>query len=116
MTVDEYLEAAPEPHRTTLVRLRKMLASILPDATQGMSYGVPAFIVDGQTVAGYAYFKNHCGYYPHSGSVLNQVEEELLDGYDWERGTLRFPIDRLPEEALIRRLVELRLAMFENGE
>ena len=41
MTVDEYLDAAPEPQRTTLIQLRKTLASILPDAEQGMSYGVP---------------------------------------------------------------------------
>jgi uncharacterized protein YdhG (YjbR/CyaY superfamily) len=111
MTVDEYLEMAPEPQRTTLTRLRALLTSILPDAEEAISYGVPALRVAGEPVAGYAHAKRHCSYYPHSGSVLGQVEPELLEGYDWAKGTLRFPVDQLPDEALIRRLVEIRLAM-----
>ncbi len=111
MTVDEYLDATPEPQRSTLTQLRAMLASILPEAEEGISYGVPAFKVGGKAVAGYAHAKRHCSYFPHSGSVLSQVEPELLEGYDWSKGTLRFPVDRVPDEALLRRLVEIRLAM-----
>ena len=113
MTVDEYLAAAPEPHRSTLRTVRDILTELLPDAEEGMSYGVPAFKVDGAPVAGYAYFKAHCGYYPHSGSVLEQVEPELLEGYDWAEGTLRFPPDSPPSEKLIRRLIEIRVAMLD---
>ncbi len=113
MTVDEYLNTAPEPQRSTLLELRALLASILPEAEQAMSYGVPAFKVGGKPVAGYAHAKRHCSYFPHSGTVIAQVEPELLEGYDWSKGTLRFPVDRMPDEALVRRLVELRLAMPE---
>ncbi len=112
MTVDEYLANAPEPHRTTLNTIRASLRSILPDAEEGLSYGVPAFKVDGTPVAGYAHFKNHCGYYPHSGSVLEKLEGEL-EGYDWSKGTLRFPIDQPPPAELIRQLVDARLAELE---
>ena len=114
MTVDEYLDAAPEPHRTTLREVRAMLQSLLPDAEEGLSYGVPAFKVGGTPVAGYAHAKRHCSYFPHSGAVIARVEPELLEGYDWSKGTLRFPIDRPPGRELVRRLVELRLAMLEN--
>jgi uncharacterized protein YdhG (YjbR/CyaY superfamily) len=110
VTVDDYLDAAPEPQRSTLRELRATLAAILPEAEEGMSYGVPAFKLRGKPVAGYAWHKRHCSYYPHSGSVLAQVEPVLLDGYDWARGTLRFPVDRAPGEALVRRLVEIKLA------
>ncbi len=113
MTVDEYLAGAPEPQRSTLMALRTLLASLLPAAAEGMSYGVPAFLVEGKPIAGYAHAKRHCSYFPHSGSVLDQVEPELLEGYDWSKGTLRFDVDRVPDEALVRRLVELRLAMLE---
>jgi uncharacterized protein YdhG (YjbR/CyaY superfamily) len=111
MNVDDYLETAPEPQRTTLNALRGKLAALLPGAEQAMSYGVPAFTVNGAAVAGYAYAKRHCSYYPHSGSVLSQVAPELLAGYDWSRGTLRFPVDQLPSDDLLQRLVEIRLAM-----
>jgi uncharacterized protein YdhG (YjbR/CyaY superfamily) len=76
-----------------------------------MSYGMPAFRVNGKSVAGYAHYKRHCSYFPHSGSVISQVEPELLDGYEWTKGTLRFAVDELPAEALVRRMVEIRLAM-----
>jgi uncharacterized protein YdhG (YjbR/CyaY superfamily) len=113
--VDEYLADAPEPHRRSLARLREMLVLIVPDAEEGLSYGVPAFKVDGSPVAGFAYAKQHCSYFPHSGSVLGQVDDDLLEGYDWSKGTLRFPVDSVPEERLIRRLVELRLAEINSG-
>ena len=110
MTVDEYIDAAPEPQQSTLRQLRATLAVLLPDAEEGLSYGVPAFKVGGTPVAGYAYFKAHCGFYPHSESVLSQVDPELLAGYKTARGTLRFPIDEPLSEELVERLVELRLA------
>lgn len=111
MTVDEYLDAAPEPQQTTLRALRSTLRSILPDAEEAISYGVPAFQLDGTAVAGYAHARRHCSYFPHSGDVMDRIEPELLEGYDWAKGTLRFPIDEPLPEPLVRRLVEVRQAL-----
>ncbi len=108
MTVDEYIQTAPEPQRSTLGALRTALRELLPDATEQLSYGVPSFKLSGKAIAGYAYFKNHCSYFPHSGTVLVELECEL-GSYDWDKGTLRFPIDEpLPQE-LVARMVEVRL-------
>lgn len=112
--IDTYLAGTPEPQRSSLTRLRGMLSSILPDADEGLSYGVPAFKIGDTPVAGFAYAKRHCSYFPHSGVVLRQVEDALLEGYDWAKGTLRFPVDAVPEEQLVRRLVELRLAEIKS--
>jgi len=67
---DDYLDALEEPKRATLSRLRETIVAIVPDAEQGISYGVPAFKVGGKTIAGFAAFKNHLSYLPHSGSVI----------------------------------------------
>lgn len=109
MTVDEYLEAQPEPQSTTLRDLRATLRRILPDAEERLSYGVPAFVVRGKAVAGYAGLARHCSYFPHSGAVLPELEDELA-GYDWSKGTLRFPVDQPLPEPLVRRLVEVRMS------
>jgi len=108
LTVDEYLAEAPEPQRTTLGHVREALRKILPDAQETISYGVPAFEMHGKAVAGYAYFKNHCSYFPHSGSVLPELADEL-DGYKWSKGTLQFPCDRPLPESLLRALVKTKL-------
>jgi len=108
MGVDEYHEGAPEPQRSTLSALRSTLRELLPDASESLSYSVPAFVVDGRPVAGYAWAKRHCSYFPHSSAVLIELTAEL-DGYDWSKGTLRFPVDEpLPRE-LIARLVAVKL-------
>jgi uncharacterized protein YdhG (YjbR/CyaY superfamily) len=112
--IDEYLDGAPEPQRSTLDALRQTLCEILPDADQALSYGVPAFKVEGKAVAGYAYFKNHCSYFPHSGSVLPELADELQP-YEWSKGTLKFPIDESLPRSLVVRLVEVRRAQLGLG-
>jgi uncharacterized protein YdhG (YjbR/CyaY superfamily) len=106
--IDEYLEGLEEPKRTTLGKLRRTILGIVPDAGQGISYGVPAFKLGGKTIAGFAAFKNHLSYLPHSGSVFPQLEEEL-SGYSRSSGALRFGIDTpLPRE-LVERLIAVRV-------
>ncbi|MFZ0013964.1 MAG: DUF1801 domain-containing protein [Acidimicrobiia bacterium] len=113
MTVDEYLDGAPEPHGSTLRQIRSTLRDLMPEATETISYGMPAFKERGKAIAGYAYFKNHCSYFPHSGSVLPVLADEL-DGYDWSDGTLRFATDQPLPPGLIERLVAVRRDQLDN--
>ena len=106
--IDQYLDALEEPKRTTLAQLRQMILDILPEAGQGISYGVPAFKVRGKTIAGFAAFKNHMSYLPHSGSVFPQLTEELT-GYPTSSGALRFSIDQPLPRSLVEKLIAVRL-------
>jgi uncharacterized protein YdhG (YjbR/CyaY superfamily) len=106
--IDQYLEALEEPKRGTLTLLRRRILDVLPDAEQGISYGVPAFRIRGKTIAGFAAFKNHLSYLPHSGSVFPQLAGELT-GYPTSTGALRFDIDRALPAPLVEKLVEVRL-------
>jgi uncharacterized protein YdhG (YjbR/CyaY superfamily) len=49
---------------------------IVPGADQCISYGMPAFKLKGKTVAGFAAFKNHLSYMPHSGSELATLRDD----------------------------------------
>jgi uncharacterized protein YdhG (YjbR/CyaY superfamily) len=64
-----------EPKRSTLSRLRQTILDVAPDAEQCTSYGVPAFKVHGKAIAGFAAFKNHLSYLPHSGSVFPELAD-----------------------------------------
>ena len=106
--IDEYLGRLAEPKRSTLEQLRRDILSVVPDAEQCLSYAVPGFKVDGTTIAGFAAFKNHLSYLPHSGSVFPQLADELA-GYQKSTGALRFAIDKpLPRE-LVEKLIAVRL-------
>lgn len=111
--VDAYLAGLEEPKRGTLEALRRSIRAVLPDAEECLSYGMPAFRVDGRVVAGFAAFKNHLAYLPHSGEVLPALGERLA-GYDCTKGSLHFPIDEpLPDE-LVRRLVGAKLELLRR--
>lgn len=107
--VDDYLAHVEEPKRSTLERLRTSIRAIVPDAEEGISYGYPAFRVDGKVVAGFAAFKNHLAYLPHSGKVLADLEGRL-GGRKHTTGSLHFATDEPLPEDLVRDLVEAKLA------
>ena len=106
--IDDYLHHLDEPKRSTLSQLRRDILAVVPDAEQCISYAVPGFKVAGKTIAGFAAFKNHLSYLPHSGSVFPELADELA-GYEKSSGALRFPVDQpLPTE-LVEKLIAVRL-------
>jgi uncharacterized protein YdhG (YjbR/CyaY superfamily) len=106
--IDEYLAAVDEPKRTMLQELRQTILGIIPDAEECISYGMPAFRLEGKVIAGFAAFKNHLSYLPHSGSVLRELSDDLA-GYESTAGSLHFPIDQPLPKALVRKLIASRL-------
>lgn len=62
-----YLANPEEPKRATLEELRHTIRGIVPEAEEIIAYGAPAFRLNGKVVAGFAAFKNHVSYLPHSG-------------------------------------------------
>ena len=113
--VDKYLAEIDEPKRSTLQRLRQTILDVVPEAEEGMSYGVPAFRLEGKVIAGFAAFKNHLSYLPHSGSVFPVLTAEL-DGYRFSSGALQFPIDAPLPQPLVENLVRVRIGQaFPDG-
>jgi uncharacterized protein YdhG (YjbR/CyaY superfamily) len=107
--IDDYIDALEEPKRSTLAQLRDTIMSIVPDAEQTISYGMPAFKLRGKTIAGFAAFKNHLSYLPHSGSVIPALAEQT-EGYTSTSGSLHFPIDKPLPKALVKELLSVRMA------
>ena len=107
--VDVYLATVDEPKRTTLEAVRRSIRAVVPDAEECISYGMPAFRVDGKVVAGFAAFKNHLAHMPHSGAVLADLGDAVA-AYEHTPGSLHFAIDEPLPDDLVRRLVEAKLA------
>jgi len=107
--IDSYLAGVEEPKRSSLELLRRDILATLPNAEECVSYGMPAFKIQGKTVAGFAAFKNHLSYLPHSGSVLDALEPDLV-GYDYTKSSLHFPIDEPLPTPLVSKLLTTRLA------
>jgi uncharacterized protein YdhG (YjbR/CyaY superfamily) len=107
--VDAYLAKVPEPARTTLEKLRAMIRAVAPkEATECLSYGIPAFRYKGGLV-GYAAFKKHCSFFPMQASMIDEMKEELKE-YRTSKGTLQFVPDKPLAAMLVKKMVKARVA------
>jgi uncharacterized protein YdhG (YjbR/CyaY superfamily) len=108
-TVDDYLADIPEPAQSTLRHIREVIRSVVPrDTTEVISYGMPMFKYNGMLV-GYAAFKNHCSLFPTGSGVIEKFAKELKD-YSTNKGTIRFPPDKPIPDAIIKKIVKVRIA------
>jgi uncharacterized protein YdhG (YjbR/CyaY superfamily) len=108
-SIDAYLAGVKGEKRAALDKLRKTIRAIVPKAEECISYGLPAFRLDGKIVAGFAATAKGCAYYPFSGSTLRSLADEL-EGYDGTKGSLHFdPAEPLPT-TLVRKLLKARIA------
>ncbi len=110
--VDEYLAGVPEPARSTLNKMRATIRSAVPpEATETISYGMPAFKHKGVLVW-FAAFSNHCSLFP-TASVIEAFKNELK-GLSTSKGTIHFPTDKPLPTALVKKLVKARVAQNES--
>lgn len=100
---------SPQPHRTTMLKMRERILRTIPDATEVVSYGMPAFEIDGEIVAGMLAAKHHVGYYPFSGKTLGGLKRELRS-YSTTKSGLHVSVDRPLSAALLRKLIAARRA------
>ncbi|MGE0133996.1 MAG: iron chaperone [Dehalococcoidia bacterium] len=102
-TIDEYLDTVPEGFRGPLEALRREILALVPEATEGVAYGLAGFKYRGKPLAYIGAAKRHCGLYGMDSTGF----EEQLAGYEVSKGTIRFvPPQTLPPavvEGMIRR-------------
>jgi uncharacterized protein YdhG (YjbR/CyaY superfamily) len=113
-TIDGYLAALPDRPRAALEKLRKTIRAAAPKAEECISYQLAAFRDGGKMLVALGATASHCALYLMSGTTVGAFKEELA-GYDTSKGTIRFPADRPPPAALVRKLVKARLAENESG-
>jgi uncharacterized protein YdhG (YjbR/CyaY superfamily) len=87
-------------------------SAVPPEATEVISYRIPMFKYKGM-VMGFAAFSNHCSLFPGSLSAMQAFKNELKD-FETSKGTIRFPVDKPPPAALVRKLVKARVEQNEK--
>jgi uncharacterized protein YdhG (YjbR/CyaY superfamily) len=105
--VAEYIAAAPKEVQARLRQIRAAIKEAAPDATEFISYGMPAYKHD-KTFVGFAAMKNHIGLYPFTGSFIAAHHKELA-GYSCSKSAIRLPLDKPIPISLIRTIVKLRI-------
>jgi uncharacterized protein YdhG (YjbR/CyaY superfamily) len=107
--IDAVLAALPEPERTALEALRRVIAAAAPEAVEAIGYGVPAFKYRGRPLVSFAAARNHCSFFVQSPAVMEAHRDELA-GFDTAKGTVRFTPDGPIPDGLVTKLVRARVA------
>ena len=106
-TFDGFLAALSPDKRAALEKVRKAIRAAVPKAEECISYGIPAFRLNGKFLVGLGATTTQCSFYP--GTVLAGFKTDLK-GYETSKGTLRFPPDKPLPAALVRKIVKARIA------
>jgi uncharacterized protein YdhG (YjbR/CyaY superfamily) len=111
-TVDAYLARVSEPARGTLNKIRAAIRSATPrEATETISYGIPAFKYNGVLVW-FAAFSDHCSLFP-TAAVIETFKNELK-GFSISKGTIQFPTDKPLPAGLVKKIVKARIAQIQS--
>ena len=108
-TIDAYLSTVKGERRAALDALRRTIRSLVPGAEECISYGIPAFRLDGRIVAGFSATANGGSYYPFSGSTLGTLASDL-EGWEGTKSAVHFTPDRPLPKTLVRKLIQARIA------
>jgi uncharacterized protein YdhG (YjbR/CyaY superfamily) len=107
--VDAYLAELPEGSRAAMEQLRATIKAVAPEATETISYRMPAFKDRGRILVYYAAFKDHYSVYPASDFVVAALGADL-DPHLSGKGTIRFDYGQPFRKALVKKIVKARLA------
>jgi uncharacterized protein YdhG (YjbR/CyaY superfamily) len=110
-SVDEYIRSFPNDIQTILEKIRTTIIKNSPNAVEGISYGMPAYKLNGKPLVYFAAFKNHIGFYA-TPTGHSKFKEEL-SGYKQGKGSVQFPVNEVPY-GLIKRIVEFRVSEHEQ--
>ncbi len=104
--VDDYIALQPENIREKLEKLRQTITTAAPAATEVISYGMPAYKLNGMLVY-FAAHKQHIGFYPMPSAILAFKTE--LTNYVTAKATVQFPYDKPIPYGLVKKIIQLRV-------
>jgi uncharacterized protein YdhG (YjbR/CyaY superfamily) len=108
-SVEAYFASLTPEQGKPLQRLREVIGAAAPEADEGITYGMPGFLLGGKGLAGYMAFKDHYSFFPMSPAAIDAHRDELGD-HVTGKGTISFTYgERLPV-TLIGKVMKTRLA------
>src|SRR5437762_8191983 len=104
-----YLASLPPDSRRHVKKLREIIRAVAPGAVPVMSYGMPAFRLDGRILIYYAGWREHVSVYPMTDAI-RRAHTSVLKGYKTSKGTVQLPLAKPVPVRLVRQLVKARVA------
>ena len=104
---DDYIHSFPPNVQAVLKKIRSTIRQVIPNATEAISYQVPAFKVNGRYIIYFAGWKEHVSLYPIPTGPAGFDKE--IEPHTSGKGTIKFPLDKPIPYSLIKKVVKFRL-------
>jgi uncharacterized protein YdhG (YjbR/CyaY superfamily) len=111
-TIDEYIKSFPENVQSVLEKLRATVREAAPEAVESISYDMPTFKLNAKRLVYFSAWKNHIGFY--SIPEGNDAFRKELSPYEGEKGSLRFPLEKLIPYDLVKKIVMFRMKEIQD--
>ena len=109
---DAYAYGFPAAVQKRLREMRDTVRRAAPEATETISYGIPALRLD-RMLVWYGAFDRHLGFYPGAKAIVAFKDE--LAGYKSAKGSVQFPFDEPLPRSLIARMVKVAADLQRGG-
>lgn len=98
--VSEYIAEFPEEVQEKMKLIRSLIKKAAPESTEGISYHMPAYKLNGKPLVYFGGFVNHIGFY--ATPVTHAHFKDQLSGYKNGKGSVQFPHrEPLPEQLIL---------------
>jgi uncharacterized protein YdhG (YjbR/CyaY superfamily) len=111
--VESYVAALPEPERSRIAEIYSRARAIVPAATEGVSYNMPALLYKGKGLIAVMSTKHHIGVYPF-GSVAEYAEETSVAGLETTKGSIHLREGESLPTALLEQVLLRRVARIDG--
>lgn len=105
-TAASYIASFPAGTQMKLKQMQKSIKAAAPKAEERISYGMPAYFLNGPLVY-FGGYEKHIGFYP-TGTGVAAFKKELAP-YKNAKGSVQFPLDKPLPIALIKKMVLFKL-------
>jgi uncharacterized protein YdhG (YjbR/CyaY superfamily) len=113
--IDEYINAFPKEVQDVLEKIRSTIRESAPEAEEAISYGIPAFRLNGRGLVYFGAWKNHIGFYPTPSSI--EAFKKELAPFKQEKGSVQFSLDKPISYDLVKKIVRYRVTeILEKGK
>ncbi len=106
-TIDHYITLFSKDIQLSLKQIREIIQKTAPDAVESISYGMPAYKLNGKPLVYFAGYEKHIGFYPTPSGTAKFKKE--LSKYTSGKGSVQFPIGEPIPFGLIQKIVEFRV-------
>jgi uncharacterized protein YdhG (YjbR/CyaY superfamily) len=104
--MDAYISGFPQDTQQLLKQVRQTVKKAAPKAEEVISYGMPAFKLNGVLLY-FAGYKNHIGFYPMPSAIV--AFKKQISNYKWAKGSVQFPFDKPLPLKLIEKITTFRV-------